>query len=41
VVTVVAQNPLAPDAYRARLAGVSSLTHVSVEVNRCPHRDCP
>jgi cation diffusion facilitator family transporter len=41
VVTVVAQNPLAPDAYRARLAGISSLTHVSVEVNRCPHGDCP
>ena len=41
VVTVVAQNPLVPDAYRARLAGISSLTHVSVEVNRCPHGDCP
>ena len=41
VLTVVAQNPLAPDAYRARLAGISSLTHVSVEVNRCPHGDCP
>src|SRR5258706_1792405 len=41
VVTVVAQDPLAPDAYRARLAGISSLMHVSVEVNRCPHGDCP
>lgn len=41
VLTVVAQNPLAPDAYRARLAGISSLTHVSVEVNQCPHGDCP
>ena len=41
VVTVVAQNPLAPDAYRTRLAGIGSLMHVSVEVNRCPHGDCP
>jgi cation diffusion facilitator family transporter len=41
VVTIVAQSPLAPDAYRARLAGIASLMHVSVEVNRCPHGDCP
>src|SRR5262249_27458565 len=33
VVTVVAQNPLAPDAYRSRLSGIASLMHVSVEVN--------
>jgi cation diffusion facilitator family transporter len=41
VVTIVAETPLAPDAYRARLAGIPSLMHVSVEVNRCPHGDCP
>jgi len=41
VVTVVADNPQPPDAYRARLAGIASLMHVSVEVNRCPHGDCP
>jgi cation diffusion facilitator family transporter len=41
VVTVVAEQPLAPDTYRTRLAGITSLMHVSVEVNRCPHRDCP
>ncbi len=41
VVTVVAQEPLTPAAYRARLAGISALAHVSVEVNRCAHRDCP
>ena len=40
VVTVVAERPLAPDAYRARLARIGSLMHVSVEVNRCPHVDC-
>lgn len=41
VVTVVARDPLTPDAYRARVAGIASLAHVSVEVNRCPHGDCP
>jgi len=41
VVTVVAHAPLTPAAYRARLAGIHSLAHVSVEVNRCAHRDCP
>ncbi|HUQ29646.1 MAG TPA: CDF family Co(II)/Ni(II) efflux transporter DmeF [Usitatibacter sp.] len=40
VVTIVAERPLAPDAYRARLAGIASLMHVSVEVNQCPHLDC-
>ncbi len=41
VVTVVAREPLAPDAYRARVSGIASLAHVSVEVNRCPHGHCP
>ena len=41
VVTVVAERPLAPDAYRQRLRSIRSLMHVSVEVNRCPHGDCP
>ena len=41
VVTVVAHAPLTPAAYRERLAGIPSLAHVSVEVNRCAHRDCP
>jgi cation diffusion facilitator family transporter len=41
VVTVVAHRPLEPEAYRRRVAGLPSLVHVSVEVNRCPHRDCP
>lgn len=40
VVTVVAKDPLTPDDYRVRLAGVPSLAHVSVEVNRCPHERC-
>ena len=41
VVTVVARQPLAPSVYRERLAGIPTLAHVSVEVNRCPHGDCP
>ena len=42
VVTVVADHPLAPDAYRKRLTSIATLMHVSVEVNRCPaHGRCP
>ena len=41
VVVVVADKPLAPDAYRGRLRAIPSLQHVSVEVNRCPQGDCP
>jgi cation diffusion facilitator family transporter len=41
VITVVAKGPLTPAAYRERVKGIASLAHVSVEVNRCPHGDCP
>ena len=41
VITVVADDPLSPAAYRERVTGIPSLVHVSVEVNRCPHGDCP
>jgi cation diffusion facilitator family transporter len=41
VMTVVAHEPLTPAAYRGRLAHIDSLVHVSVEVNRCAHQDCP
>jgi cation diffusion facilitator family transporter len=41
VLMVVAHEPLTPAAYRARLSGIASLMHVSVEVNQCPHGDCP
>jgi cation diffusion facilitator family transporter len=34
IVCVVAAEPLSPADYRARLAGYTSLVHVSVEVNR-------
>ena len=41
ILTVVAHEPLTPAAYRERLRGIATLMHVSVEVNRCPHGDCP
>ncbi|HEX4944044.1 MAG TPA: CDF family Co(II)/Ni(II) efflux transporter DmeF [Usitatibacteraceae bacterium] len=41
IVAVVAREPLTPDGYRERLADIASLAHVSVEVNRCPHENCP
>jgi cation diffusion facilitator family transporter len=41
IVTIVAREPLTPDAYRGRLATIPSLAHVSIEVNRCPHENCP
>jgi cation diffusion facilitator family transporter len=37
IVCVVADAPLAPSAYRERLAQHEELAHVSIEVNRCPH----
>lgn len=36
VASVVSDRPQSPDAYRARLAGVSGLSHVTVEVHLCP-----
>ena len=41
VMTVVAREPLEPAAYRTRAAGIPELVHLSVEINRCPHGDCP
>ena len=39
IACVVADHPLAPAAYRERLAGLEGLVHVSLEVNRCPMAD--
>ena len=41
VLTVVAHEPRTPEEYRARLKRIASLKPVSVEVNRCPHGECP
>jgi Co/Zn/Cd efflux system component len=35
VIAVVAQEPLSPDEYRARLPNHPGLAHVSIEVHRC------
>ena len=37
VVSIVSEHPLAPAAYKARLADVPRLSHVTVEVEACPH----
>ena len=36
VVSVVADAPLEPLAYRQRLSALSSLQHITIEVHRCP-----
>jgi cation diffusion facilitator family transporter len=40
IVCVVADAPLAADAYRTRLAGIAPVVHATIEVNRCPGGDC-
>ncbi len=37
VASIVAETPQPPDAYKARLAGVAGLSHVTIEVHACPH----
>ena len=41
IACVVADVPLAPSVYRARLAHHTELVHVSLEVNRCPRVGSP
>jgi cation diffusion facilitator family transporter len=36
IAVVVADRPLPPDAYKARLVGIEGLSHVTVEVQACP-----
>lgn len=40
-VTIVSHRPRAADYYRARLAGIGGLAHVTVEVNECREPACP
>jgi cation diffusion facilitator family transporter len=35
IASIISDNPQAPDAYKARLNGLSGFSHVTVEVNRC------
>jgi cation diffusion facilitator family transporter len=39
VASIVSDEPQAPDAYKARLAGFAGLSHVAVEVQACRHGD--
>jgi len=37
VISLVSDAPLQPAIYKARLQGLKGLSHVTVEVERCPH----
>ena len=39
IAVVVSDRPQAPSAYKARLAGIAGLSHVTVEVHRCPDHE--
>lgn len=39
VLTLVSDEPREPDHYKQRLRGLAGLSHVTVEVQRCPHAD--
>ena len=41
VVTLVSDQPREPDRYKRRLGGLPGLSHVTIEVQRCPHHDEP
>ncbi len=36
IAAVVSDRPQPPDAYKARLEGIAGLSHVTIEVHRCP-----
>lgn len=40
IVSLVTHEPQEPAAYKARLADLEALAHVTVEVNRCPGERC-
>jgi cation diffusion facilitator family transporter len=37
IASVVSDAPQAPSVYKARLEGLAGLSHVTIEVNACPH----
>ena len=37
VISVVSDNPLPPKTYKRRLGGLRGLSHVTIEVETCPH----
>lgn len=40
IVSLVTHEPREPASYKAKLAGLAPLAHVTVEVNRCPGERC-
>jgi hypothetical protein len=36
IAAVVSDHPQAPSAYKHRLDGIAGLSHVTIEVHRCP-----
>jgi cation diffusion facilitator family transporter len=41
VASIVSDAPQPPDAYKARLAGITGLSHMTIEVHACPHAEPP
>jgi len=39
IAAVVSDRPQAPAAYKVRLAGIAGLSHVTIEVHRCPDHE--
>jgi hypothetical protein len=37
VAAIVSDTPQSPDTYKARLAGIAGLSHVTIEVHTCRH----
>jgi Co/Zn/Cd efflux system component len=37
IASVVSDTPQPPAVYKARLEGLAGLSHVTIEVNTCPH----
>ena len=37
ICSVVSDSPQAPSVYKQRLEGLAGLSHVTIEVNHCPH----
>jgi len=40
IISLVTHDPLPPDHYKSLLDGLADLSHVTVEVNRCPGETC-
>jgi cation diffusion facilitator family transporter len=41
VISLVSDDPLPPATYKRRLRGLNTLSHVTVEVENCPHHHAP